>query len=55
MGGCQNYGPLFGSLLYTAPRIEGTQKGTIIFDNHPYYESVSISISPLIWAPQKGP
>ena len=30
MGGCQNYGPFLGPQYYTAPSIEGTQKGTII-------------------------
>ena len=36
MGGCQNSGPFLGPYYNTAPNISGTQKGTIIFDNHPY-------------------
>ena len=31
MGGCQNYGPFLGPYYNTAPNIQGTQKGTIIF------------------------
>ena len=30
MGGCQNYGPFLGPWYNTAPRVWGTQKGTII-------------------------
>ena len=30
MGGCQNYGPFLDPNYNTAPKIWGTQKGTII-------------------------
>ena len=36
MGGCQNYGPFLGTLNNRGRIIIGIQKGTIIFDNHPY-------------------
>ena len=36
MGGCQNYGPFLGTLNIRCRIRIGTQKGTIIFDNHPY-------------------
>ena len=35
LGVCQNYVP-FLDPYYTAPDIQGTQKGTHNFDNHPY-------------------
>ena len=39
LGGCQKYGPFLGSYYNTAPNIQGTQQGIIIyhnFDNHPF-------------------
>ena len=36
MGSCQNYAPFLGTLNIRCRIIIRTQKGTIIFDNHPY-------------------
>ena len=30
LGGCQNYGPLLDPYYNSAPKIKGTQKGTIV-------------------------
>ena len=36
MGGCQNYGPFWGTLNIRGRIIIGTQKGTIILTTPPY-------------------
>ena len=39
MGGCQNYGPLLGTLNIRGRAIIGIQKKDHNFDNHPYTKS----------------
>ena len=42
MGGCQNYGPLLGTLNIRGRIIIGTQKGTIILTTTHIYRALDI-------------
>ena len=56
MGACQNYGPPLGPLNTRCRVILRTPKRDKNLGNHPYYESVStsVSISPFNMDSQKG-
>ena len=54
MGGCQSHGPLLGPEYNAAPRIEGTQKGTIILrTTHIWYRTPERNVQ-LLWKVQAG-
>ena len=48
MGGCQNYGPFWGTLNNRSRIIIGTQKGTIILTTTHMYRYVCPSVSPSV-------
>ena len=45
MGGCQNYGPFWGTLYIRCRTIMGTQKGTIILTTTHMYVYACVNVN----------